>query len=328
MGNRISIELSVKTAMTDPSNYSFTRYLAAKKTVDDRALNQHVWQSLVNSLSPVTPDEPLRVIEVGAGISTMIERFLERDVLNKAAYTAIDAESQNVLEARRRLPLWARQNGYRVMEGRGEQLCLQRVEREVCIELEAIDVFDFIARERGRRTWDLLIAHAFLDVVHVPRLLPLLCSMLRDGGLLYLTIAFDGVTTLQPMIDPRLDALVETLYHRTADERMIDGQPSGDSWTARHLFGHLHDVGAELLDAGSSDWVVFAGQDGYVADEKYFLHFIIHSIHAALEGHAHLDAKRFDDWIARRHAQIEEGVLVYITHQLDFLARVPAHQLS
>jgi hypothetical protein len=308
--------------MTAPANYSFTHYLAAKKTVDDRALNQHVWQSLLNSLLPGTPDEPLRIIEVGAGIGTMIERLLERDVPGSIAYTAIDAETQNVIEARRRLPHWAEQNGYRVTEGQGGQLCLQRGEREVCIELETIDVFDFIARERGRRTWDLLIAHAFLDVVHVPRILPLFCSMLRDGGLLYLTIAFDGLTTLEPMIDTDFDALVETLYHRTADERTIDGQPSGDSRTARHLFGHLRGVGAELLDAGSSDWVVFAGLDGYVADEKYFLHFIIHSIHTALEGHPHLDAERFADWIARRHAQIEEGVLVYITHQLDFLARV------
>jgi hypothetical protein len=314
--------------MTDPANYSFTHYLAAKKTVDDRALNQHVWQSLLNTLSPVTPDEPLSIIEIGAGIGTMIERFLERNVLGRAAYTAIDAESQNVIEARRRLPLWAEQNGYRVTEGRGEQLCLQRGEREVYIELETTDVFDFIARERGRRTWDLLIAHAFLDMVHVPRILPLLCSMLRDGGLLYLTIAFDGVTTLQPTIDPEFDALVETLYHRTADERTVDGKPSGDSWTARHLFDHLRGVGAGLLDAGSSDWVVFAGPDGYVADEKYFLHFIIHNIQTALKGNPHLDADRFNDWIARRHAQIEEGVLVYIAHQLDFLARASERQWS
>jgi SAM-dependent methyltransferase len=310
--------------MNDHADYSFTRYLAAKKTVDDRALNQHVWQSLVNALSPTTPDEPLHIIEVGAGIGTMIERFLERDALGKAAYTAIDAEQRNILEARHRLPRWAEQNGYRVTQRRGGQLCLQRGEREVCIELETVDVFDFIAREQGRRTWDLLIAHAFLDMVHVPRILPLLRSMLRDGGLLYLTIAFDGVTTLQPVIDPHFDALVETLYHQTADERTVDGQLSGDSWTGRHLFGHLRSARAELLDAGSSDWVVFARPDGYVADERYFLHFIIHNIHTALEGHAQLDAERFNDWIAQRHAQIEEGVLVYVAHQLDFLARVSA----
>ena len=29
-------------------------------------------------------------------------------------------------------------------------------------------------------------------------------------------------------------------------------------------------------------------------------------------------------WVAERHAQIEQGTLVYIAHQLDVLGRVPA----
>jgi hypothetical protein len=89
------------------------------------------------------------------------------------------------------------------------------------------------------------------------------------------------------------------------------------------IFGYLRSAGAELLDAGSSDWVVFAGPNGYPADEAYFLHFIVHTMHAALEGHPDLDAARFEDWVAQRHAQVEQGALVYIAHQLDFLGRVP-----
>jgi hypothetical protein len=107
------------------------------------------------------------------------------------------------------------------------------------------------------------------------------------------------------------------------DRRIVAGNPAGDSRTGRHLFGHLRASGAELLDAGGSDWVVFAGPNGYPADEAYFLHFIIHTIHAALAGHRCLDAKRFAAWIEQRHAQVERGTLVYIAHQLDFLGRVP-----
>lgn len=32
--------------LTRPTAYSFTRYLAAKKSVDDRSLNRHVWEHL------------------------------------------------------------------------------------------------------------------------------------------------------------------------------------------------------------------------------------------------------------------------------------------
>jgi hypothetical protein len=108
------------------------------------------------------------------------------------------------------------------------------------------------------------------------------------------------------------------------DQRLVAGKPSGDSRTGRHLFAHLQATGAEVLAAGSSDWMVFAGANGYPADEAYFLHFIVHTIHTALTGYPALDAERFTAWIAQRHAQVEQGTLVYMAHQLDVLGRVPA----
>jgi SAM-dependent methyltransferase len=307
--------------MTLPADYSFTRYLAAKKSVDDRALNRHVWESLLRALPAVTPATPLRVLEVGAGIGTMAERSLEWGLLTNATFTGIDAEPNNIDEAQQRLASWAVAHGFEVKRAR-RQVTLQRDEQNVAVELEAIDVFDFVVRERGRRAWDLLIAHAFLDLVDVPAVLPSLFSLLKPGGLFYFTIVFDGVTVFQPEIEPALDIQIESLYHQTMDRRITAGKPSGDSQTGQHLFSHLQAAGGELLDAGGSDWVVFAGRNGYLEDEAYFLHFIIHTIQAALEGHPDLDAARFADWIARRHAQIEDGSLIYIAHQLDFVGRL------
>jgi hypothetical protein len=97
---------------------------------------------------------------------------------------------------------------------------------------------------------------------------------------------------------------------------------SGDSQSGRHLFHHLRQAGAQILAAGSSDWVVFAGEAGYPDDEAYFLHFIVETMRGALAGRAELDNGRFQDWIAQRHAQIEMGELVYIAHQLDFFGRI------
>ena len=106
------------------------------------------------------------------------------------------------------------------------------------------------------------------------------------------------------------------------DERITDGQPSGDSRSGRHLFHQLRQAGGEILAAGSSDWVVFAGDDGYPADEAYFLQFIVHTMQQALAGHPELDAARFADWIRQRQKQIENGDLVYIAHQIDFFGRI------
>ena len=61
--------------MPIPHTYSFARYLTAKKSVDDRALNRHVWQSLVAALPRATPEQPLQILEVGAGLGTMVERL-------------------------------------------------------------------------------------------------------------------------------------------------------------------------------------------------------------------------------------------------------------
>jgi trans-aconitate methyltransferase len=309
--------------MAIPTTYRFTRYLAAKKSVDDRALNRHVWQSLAQALPRAAAGRPVRVLEIGAGIGTMVERLVEWELLHQATYTAIDADPETIAESHRRLPAWMVEHGFRVMEDMPARRRFGRHGHDLVVETEAIDFHRFVARTQGRRAWDLLIAHAVLDLLDIPTALPRLLSLLRPGGLCYFTLAFDGTTVLQPALDPALDAQIEALYHQTMDQRRIGGHPSGDSQTGRHLFAHLRAAGVEILAAGSSDWIIFAGPKGYPGDEAYFLHFIIHTIGTALQGRSPLDPGHLAQWIAQRHTQIEEGSLVYIAHQLDFLGRVP-----
>jgi hypothetical protein len=78
-----------------------------------------------------------------------------------------------------------------------------------------------------------------------------------------------------------------------------------------------------LLAAGSSDWLVYPGRDGYPQDEAYFLHFIVQTIFLALREQPEIDPLRLADWAACRHEQVEAGELVYIAHQLDFLGVRP-----
>ena len=47
--------------MTIPTDYSYPRYLAAKKSVDDRALNRQVFAALVQALGPRQAVRPARL---------------------------------------------------------------------------------------------------------------------------------------------------------------------------------------------------------------------------------------------------------------------------
>ena len=87
--------------------FSFSRYLEAKKSVDDRALNRLTWDALGKELTAARFPGPLRVLEVGAGIGTMLQRMVEWELVSNAEYTAIDLDPQNISSARQRLAAWA-----------------------------------------------------------------------------------------------------------------------------------------------------------------------------------------------------------------------------
>jgi hypothetical protein len=282
--------------------YSFPHYLLAKQSVDDRALNRHVYETLVASL----PAQPIRIIEVGAGIGTMLTRLIRWGWLRQADYVIVDEMAENIAAASDWIPRWGTEAGLSVERSGQNQLRMFDASRDIRITLEQADVFDFIQKKPVPA--DLLIAHAFLDLLPMPDSLPKLFSLTKD--LAWLTINFDGVTTLEPTLE--LDQKIERLYHRTMDTRAT----GGDSQSGRHLFGHLRTVGADILAAGASDWVVHALNGKYPADEAYFLHFILHFFEESLGQLPELAA-----WLKARREQIERGELVYIAHQMDFLVR-------
>jgi len=305
--------------LNPPLPYSFQRYLAAKKSVDDRALNREVAAELARRVFMGQSEVPLRILEVGCGIGVTLERLVERGILFNGAYTGIDLERANIVEAEPRLERFAaaRKADLTWKDG-GFILSGQNL--KVRGAFEAIDLFDFIHREQGRRVWDLLLAHAFLDLTPLSAALPGMLSLLKKRGTFCFTLNFDGATIFQPALE--LDEQIEALYHGIMDARRVDGQPTGGSRTGRQLFGHLQAAGATVLAAGPSDWVVFPGEDGYPQDEAYFLHFIIHTIHQALLGRPDLAPDRFQAWVEERRRQVERRELVYIAHQLDFLGYI------
>jgi SAM-dependent methyltransferase len=296
-----------------PAASGYARYLAAKTTVDDRALSRPVLAELRRLMPAGAP----RVLEVGAGLGTMVARLLDWGVVGAGEYVLLDADRQLLECSRRWLRDWAAARGVRSdLLPDGLQV------GDLRVRLVHAELAGYLEAAHGVPA-DVLIANAVLDLVDVPAVLPGLLRTLVPGGVYWFTINYDGESIFAPGYFH--DDQVMRAYHRDMDERIRYGRPAGESRTGRHLFQHLRDAGAPALAAGSSDWVVYPGPDGsYPADEAYFLRSILNTIRDALRNRQDwVEPAQLADWLAVRYRQLAAGELVCIAHQLDFAGRSP-----
>jgi SAM-dependent methyltransferase len=295
------------------ATFDYARYLAAKTTVDDRALNRHVLAELRRLMPAGTP----RVLEVGAGLGTMVARLMEWGAVGAGEYILLDADQQLLDCSRGWLGDWAAARGLR-----SDPLPDGLRVGDLRVRLVRAELGSYLEAAHGAVA-DVVVANAVLDLVDVPTVLPGLLRLLVPGGVYWFTINYDGESIFVPG-HPHDDKIMHA-YHRDMDERVRYGRPAGESRTGRRLFHHLRAAGAPALAAGSSDWVVSAGPEGnYPGDEAYFLRSILSTIQNALATRQdQVEPADLAGWLAERGRQLAEGELVYIAHQLDFVGRSP-----
>ncbi|SFH33362.1 hypothetical protein SAMN04488066_101277 [Halorubrum aquaticum] len=332
--------------MTRPSTYEHSRYLEAKRTVDDRALHRPTLDRLRESLAGRSA--PLRVVEAGCGTGTMLRRLLAWGILpDEVVYRGYDLREEAIDRAVGGIATWADGAGY-VLEieegstgpdaGPGRTLRLSgEDDSSATATFAAAD-----AVEVARRTdaeYDLLVGCAFLDIVDLDRALGPLLGLVPDG-LAYFPITFDGETFLRPSfggdgtIDGSIERAVLDVYHATMD---APDRPGG-SRTGRELLEALPAAGGEVVAGGGSDWLV---TPPYPDDEAYFLHYLVDGIEGAVseaiaddgdvdgsssvagaDAAARLSPEAVSEWAEARHRGITEGRLTFGAHNLDVLARV------
>lgn len=292
-------------------------YLAAKKTIDDRALNHHVWETLRKTLPQTTGGAPANILEIGAGIGTMLERMVDRQLLRgPVTYMATDCDPDQLIAARRYLTEWADKKGYSLSWAGEKYGRLSTPRAEISLSLEQASVEELADRSASPGPFHLIIAHAVLDLIDFPNLLPRLLSRLTDNGMAYCTCNFDGETVFLPEWPGEKEIIGR--YHASMEARL-----SGASHTGRRLLSFLQGPGLELLAAGSSDWIIHPRNHGYLTDETSFLHTMI----ATVEGELYRqnlppgDLAGLSDWARLRHRQVDDGELSFLARHLDLLAR-------
>ena len=282
------------------------RYLESKRSVDDRALAPRVRDRFLAELPPAP-----ELIEAACGTGVTVPRLLSWGV-DEGRYRGIDTGDRIVPFARWLRARELRRAGYDVADGAAGRGDVDFTVADLAVSFAVGDALDVLDATAGA---DAVIAQAFADLVPLPRLASAIDSALRPGGVAYLPITFDGGTLFQP--DHPADDAVAAAYHAA-----IDDQPGRDSRAGRHLLDLFRRRDGDLLAAGSSDWVIRPREDGYPADERYFLGRLLGFVEATVPG-ADRDVEGFDDWVATRRAQLAAGELTYVAHQYDLLYRTP-----
>jgi SAM-dependent methyltransferase len=264
------------------------RYLEAKRTVDDRALDRRVLDRLLAEL----PEAP-RIREAGAGTGVTVPRLLEWGI-DAGDYVGVDRDADVIEYARDR----------RADECGGERIGGGFRVGDLTVRFERADALTAFDGDRA----DCVVAQAFFDLVSIDDALDAFADALNSGGLLYAPITFDGETAFQP--DHPADDAVTAAYHAA-----IDAEPGRNARAGRHLLDRCRVRDGDLLAVGASDWIVYPP---YPADERAFLAAILDFVAEAVAG----QVDGADDWLRTRRRQLDADRLSYVAHGYDVLYRV------
>lgn len=290
------------------AGFNYAHYLAAKKSVDDTSLNPDVWAQLAAFLEENQTGEPLRILEIGGGIGTMIQRLLEADLLRNVVYTVIELEPAFKKIAAQKMIHWCSENGRTFSIHPPSWHIEMKNAHGVEIRWKTGDVADVLP-ELSPASIDLIIGHAVIDLLPVPLFLPQLLAGLTPAGAFYFSLNYAGETRFTPA-HPQ-DPTILRAYHHDMDWRFpeLNWQASR---TGLHLGEWLEEAGYAVVARGASDWSLESAGAG-VSTSRYFIAKILDTLEHALAG-----LNGISEWITMRRDQLAAGELRYFAANRDY----------
>ncbi len=281
--------------------FDYVQYLDIKKHIDDRSLNTEVWRKFYGWLSDKKQNKQLDILEIGAGIGTMIERLLDNKLLHNCHYIALEPEADFMQTAQSRLGCWAGNNGLVFDQiGNGQW---QLKGRELDVRISWVNASaDHIDKLYADENFDLILSHAVIDLLPVPEIMPCILNKLKPAGGFYFSLNFSGQTRFTPTNEH--DAEITRLYHADMDSRF-----SNLKWQASKtgvlLKPWLKNYGCSAVVDGSSDWHL-------TKSDQLFTENILDTIKKALAGLPELEA-----WLESRYIQLKQGGLELVISNRD-----------
>lgn len=285
----------------------FADFLDAKLALDERSLDPAVNSALRQRLAAMPA---LSALDVGSGSGASIARMQRWRPSGGWSLTALDRDP-GLLER-------ACATARRVLPGSismGDEVHCHRAGIRV----------DFVACElaayRPAHPFDLILAHAFLDLVPLAPALTAFGRWLRPDGLVYATINCDGAPELAPRYeDAAFESALLACYARSMEARRVNGLATGGAQCGRRLLECLPRLGFSVLAAGRSDWRIGASEGVYPDRDDDCLYALIELVCKEGRLSGALDASALRRWHERRVHDVQACRLEMRVPNVDVLA--------
>ena len=335
----------------------FERYLTAKETVDDRALDRRVLDRAHEDLRGRTAP---RILEAGTGTGAFCRRFLGWDDVPDCTYVAVDTDPALLATARDRVLDHARDVGFEasavdpaatdlgppVVEGVGDGHDPDGGDGDGIDSNGDGNDHDGdpgeTSADESATTATTVAALRLRGPAHVDvRLVAGDAVDVAARGSWEFLVAQAFVDLLSPSAVERLvsgvvdgggvylpitfDGGTAFSPSHPADEVVVDAYHATmnggqlGATAGRRLLTALPDFGVELDAVGGSDWVVSPLRGSYPADESYFLGVVLDTIAEAVDGRVSSDV--LDEWYETRRREREAARLHFLARNLDLYGR-------
>jgi len=296
----------------------FSDFLDAKFALDERSLNADVRQTLLSALEARVS---LSCLDAGMGTGATLRRLLSSGISASLQITGVDTQPDLLALAQSNFEQLLRQRNFQVRLADRHIFGIsgdRTVEATfVCSPLQAFS-------PAVGQAYDLIAAHALMDIVPVAPTVGHFKRWLIPGGLLYATLNYDGGTTLLPAYeDEHFEDRLLREYDASMEKRLVDGATTGASRSGRRLHAALIEAGFDIIACGSSDWNLTPQRGAYRDQDAICLRALLEMIHGEGQQCADIDAEALSAWHETRRIQIATGTLGLIVHQFDILAESP-----
>ncbi len=299
-------------------HFDYLDYLESKVEIDFRSINRSVFKTFKKLIE--STKSPI-ILDIGTGTGLMIRKILALKLKGAVKIYGIDYNTETQEKAFEMIKLDLESKKYTVKTLNNTHIAENDNRKLKITILNADFLNEEIFRKLKKIGFHCITANSFMDLVPLNKAVKKVFMLLRENGIFYSSINYDGVTALLPKCqDNGFEQVLLERYNQSMDIRKVDGLLTGGSRTGTKIFNVVQDEGFKIVNYGCSDWQIFPEGGEYRKYEPAFLKSILSLIYEEGNKDKLFDDDKLRSWYRLRIGGVEDQSLVLITHQTDIVA--------